>query len=114
MNHKFKGMFKWLDTFYGKDFTSEEFYLGTDEFEYYDQIDDYDMYGDYVLIGTNIDSFKFIYSKVTKHLDVHRDVWDELGDNFNASSAECKIVFKEWFGNKFNVNITMVNYWLTN
>ena len=61
--------------------------------------------------GTNIDSFKFIYSKVTKHLDVHRD---ELGDNFNASSAECKIVFKQWFGNKFNVNITMVNYWETN
>jgi hypothetical protein len=60
MNHKFKGMFKWLDTFYGK------------------------------------------------------DVWIELGDNFNASMAECKVAFKEWFGNKFNVNITMVNYWLTN
>ena len=114
MNHKLKGMFKWLDTFYGKDFTDEQFYLQTDKFKYHDYLDDYDENGDFVLIDTNIDSFKFIYSKISKHLDVHHDIWADMGDNFNASMAECEVAFKEWFGNKFNVNITIVNYWETN
>jgi hypothetical protein len=113
MNHKFKGMFKWLDTFYGKDFTDEEFYLQTDKFEYHDYLDDYDENGDFVLIDTNIDSFKFIYSKISKHLDVHHDLWADMGENFNAPYSECKIVFKEWFGNKFDVDIDQVNYWQT-
>ena len=106
-------MFKWLDTFYGKDFTDEEFYLQTDKFKYHDYLDDYDENGDFVLIDTNIDSFKFIYSKISKHLDVHHDIWADMGDNFNASMAECEVAFKEWFGSKFNLNITIVNYWET-
>jgi len=111
MNQKFKGMFKWMDTFYGKDFTNEQFYLGTDKFEYYD-FDDYDHDGNFVP-GIKIPSYKIIYNKLNKHLDVHHDLWVDLEEYFNVPSSECKIVFKVWFGNKFDVDIDQVNYWQT-
>ena len=105
-------MFKWMDTFYGKDFTNEQFYLGTDKFEYYDFVDDYDYDGNFVP-GIKIPSYKIIYNKLNKHLDVHHDLWVDLEENFNVPSSECKIVFKVWFANKFDVDIDQVNYWQT-
>jgi len=113
MNHKIKGMVKWLDTFYGKKVVSNHYNIRTDPFKYFDYIDDYDNNGDYHNNGITISSFKFLYSKITTELDVHKDVWADMENYFDASINDCEIAIKQWFGNKFNVRIVSVSYWET-
>lgn len=99
MTNKEKGIFKWLDTFYGK---SPEMFrddtLGTDPF-------DYDVYGKTHTLH------KLLFDTKTGFLSVNYDIVEDLEGYFQIEFSVVLDIIGKWFSNKFDVNVGIVGTW---
>lgn len=99
MTNKEKGIFKWLDTFYGKSPKMFRDILVTDPFDY-----DSDYYSD-------SKSHKILFD--TKHgfLSVDYDIVEDIEGYFQIEFNVVLNIIGKWFSNKFDVNVGIVGTW---
>ena len=98
MNNKSKGIFKWLDTFYGRDvfYDTPNGYIKSDPF--------------IVNLGPEDEEaefYKLIYDEEYKHLSVY----DDINVYFQISDDEVIEIIQNWYSNKFNVIIDNAGMW---
>jgi hypothetical protein len=102
MNHKIKGIFKWLDTFYGRDvfYDGPNGYIKSDPF--------------IVNLGPGDEEaefYKLIYDEEYKHLSVYDDIIYDINVYFQISDDEAIEIIQNWYSNKFNVIVDNAIMW---
>jgi hypothetical protein len=100
MNNKSKGIFKWLDTFYGRDVVQDETYIRSDPFM--------------VNLGPGDEEaifYKFIYDKECNYLNVYDDIIDDINVYFQILDDETIEIIQNWYSNKFNVIVDNAGMW---
>jgi hypothetical protein len=92
MNNKSKGIFKWLDTFYGRDvfYDGPNGYIKSDPF--------------IVNLGPGDEEaefYKLIYDDIIYDINVY----------FQISDDEAIEIIQNWYSNKFNVIVDNARMW---